>query len=1824
MNEMNGRANGRSNKTRITRTFHLAPTTRAIRAALAISMTVLALSGSGLALAGTCTNDVATNTVSCDGAFTNLPGGNFIPVADLTLILGDSAPTSVTPAAGTVGVEASWGGNVGVVSNAAITTAGADGVHEYGSTSANFTNTGSITTNVSAPGAIAADIIAYGDVTVVNNGPINAYSTGVYDVTAVSAYSIHGKVSVDNQSAGTITATAQDGNAIALYASSYGDNIVTNEGTITASTVNGVAVGVLALAYKGNASVTNSGSISATSTNYQALGLVASSSYGSATVANSGTVSATGGQDQSIGIDASSALGSSISNSGHVYATSIYGESAGIDAQSATGTASISNSGSISSISSSQYQTAFGAIATSVAGDASVTNYGSVSAKNHVGLAVGLAAYSAIGSTIANSGYVLAGAYQGNAIGVMASASNGDVNVTNGSAGFIRTVAETIGYSNGIVANAANGNINVINDGTIYAATLHGTGTGILARASGDIYVANNGTINANGVYYGSARGIDVKSTTGAVSVVNTGSVNGFEVPRIGPLLSTVVDGIKAVGYTGVSVVNSGYSRAYGAWTANGIATGSYGGTSITNTSAGHIVAKGLRATGIFAIESPSSSSTYGVGTLTIDNAGKIQVNQAGDCDCNFIEAGTGIYALSQFGGDISVTNSGSIGINTERGGYGIWAYGFIGETAMSNSGSISISAGTLLRQIGEYTHSAYGGASATNSGDITIVAAPFAGNNYTGAVSYGMKGVSGRPGSNVNHGGGDTDLVNTGTIEISSPVGYGMWSKSSYGQALAYNSGAITVNDGFVGGGMSAGAGNPIVSGAGSVLVENKGSVSVTAPGNAFGLRAYSAGFGYAPGIDLAIDNSGYVGASSQKRSQGILAFSFHDDALAINNSGTIKATTTISDRTSYYAGNLGIALGIHATDYAGGATITNSGSITAATTENAQRPGAAAGIFTNNGYAGYYHSTYGNTAISNTGSISASLVSSNATQAYRSPQYVAQLAYGPSNTATGILSAITYGDIAITNAGSISSSAKSDHYAGGGTANSTTTANGISVVDLVGNSHTRTYNLGDIAITNAAGGSIAAYSESSYAAGDTAVATGISARVAVGSYGTSLVSAGHGIAIDNAGQISATAVIANDPTGLATATGISAFNGSTAGYANVTNSGNVFAKATTTGVATATGIAATGYAVTAALGTGGYVGATATGTSGAATGLSASGNSVTASNAGAINATFNGAGGKAYGANLTSAGDLSFTNSGQIFATNVDDAVGVQLNSATSTTLVNSGLISAVSSAGSSIAVRSGASSDTIQNTGVINGALVTGDGNDTLTNSVGGVWNALGTSTDFGTGDDTITNAGTINLHNSAITLGTDPAGNVFTNSGTVTSLGNNTIDMGSANPNPFTNTGAVEMRNGIAGDALTLTGDWAGSGQLGLDVSGLHGTSDKLHIVGNVAGGSVTAVNLNLLDLPTTATSSVPVVDVTGDSTAGSFVLGDVHFDTAKSFLVVQGVDLTSVIDASNATPDVFSVGVAVTGVTDSGALAASFVPGVQSLMASEVGTWRQRMGVLNPTARGSVGLWTRAFSDSGTVNPSHIASNFGKGGNFSFDQTNSGEEIGADFAITDGFSAGLMLGKAQASQHLDNGGVGQNKISGDTRGIYATWMATNGFYLDGSYRTMSFDARLDSQAGESRSTGKADAFNVEVGQSWTIGDGFKLVPQIQYTRTTVKKADTLTGALAGFTPQGGTSSRGRAGVALSKDITNGGTVWTPYASLSAVREFDGRNDFVIDNTFTGSTDTKGTSALVEGGLSVKTGKLEVFGGVNWQDGAALKGFAGGQVGLRYNW
>src|SRR6478735_2847846 len=128
---MNRKKNGSATKNRSYRKIKLAPTTRAIRSALALSAAMLALSGTGAALAGTCSISDPLE-VTCTGDFTN-DVANDVPalaqVPDLTLILDED--TTVNPGAGDNGITSDWGGDPIVISYAEINVIDAIGIYVY-------------------------------------------------------------------------------------------------------------------------------------------------------------------------------------------------------------------------------------------------------------------------------------------------------------------------------------------------------------------------------------------------------------------------------------------------------------------------------------------------------------------------------------------------------------------------------------------------------------------------------------------------------------------------------------------------------------------------------------------------------------------------------------------------------------------------------------------------------------------------------------------------------------------------------------------------------------------------------------------------------------------------------------------------------------------------------------------------------------------------------------------------------------------------------------------------------------------------------------------------------------------------------------------------------------------------------------------------------------------------------------------------------------------------------------------------------------------------------------------------------------------------------------------------------------------------------------------------------------------------------------------------------------------------------------------------------------------------------------------------------------
>ena len=553
----------------------------------------------------------------------------------------------------------------------------------------------------------------------------------------------------------------------------------------------------------------------------------------------------------------------------------------------------------------------------------------------------------------------------------------------------------------------------------------------------------------------------------------------------------------------------------------------------------------------------------------------------------------------------------------------------------------------------------------------------------------------------------------------------------------------------------------------------------------------------------------------------------------------------------------------------------------------------------------------------------------------------------------------------------------------------------------------------------------------------------------------------------------------------------------------------------------------------------------------------------SATLDNSGVIVATAYGAEASATGAFLSATGDAIVHNTGTIAAFGDGERI-------------------AISVADDAHAV--------ISNGGVLVGAIRTGALDDAFNNAAGGAWRVVGES-DFGAGANRFTNAGMMQVEGDAsLLLG---ASNILRNDGTL---------------------GFID---GDTDDALTLVGDLAGNGRLAFDVDGITGAHDALNVQGNVAAGTQQLVDVALIAMPTSTNTEIQLVSVTGDADAQAFALGRVT-QAADGFLSMA-FQLGSHVDASNATPDLITLGVQVDGLNAMGTLGTALAPGVQALVETQVGTWRERMGVVRP-GPGVLAPFVRWFSDSGDIDGTHAGLVPTQGD--AFHQSTTGWEAGLEARPVETVAVGALVAVSDATQRLDAGG--EDRMDATTFGLFATWMPSDAAYVDASYRWIGVDAELRAASGVHESSASAQAFNVEGGYAWTMGNGLRLMPQLQYTWTRIADLAPLDGAQSTFTADGSDVSRWRAGVLADTAIERNGVVWTPYASLNAVHVSGAEFDYAVNDAFAGVVDTNGTSALVEGGLGFQQGAWSVTGGLHWLDGGSRDGAFGGQVVLRRRW
>nr|WP_281421889.1 autotransporter outer membrane beta-barrel domain-containing protein [Stakelama flava] len=405
---------------------------------------------------------------------------------------------------------------------------------------------------------------------------------------------------------------------------------------------------------------------------------------------------------------------------------------------------------------------------------------------------------------------------------------------------------------------------------------------------------------------------------------------------------------------------------------------------------------------------------------------------------------------------------------------------------------------------------------------------------------------------------------------------------------------------------------------------------------------------------------------------------------------------------------------------------------------------------------------------------------------------------------------------------------------------------------------------------------------------------------------------------------------------------------------------------------------------------------------------------------------------------------------------------------------------------------------------------------------------------------------------------------------------------------------TNTGLIDMRNGHTGDVLTLSGDFAGSGNstLGIDVEPTTdgGTSDRL-VVAGAATGSTTIVADALSAAPGSLINGALVVDAGAGTSADAFTLPatsvglidySLAYDATGNDFRLYGTPNGSAYAQTSAVEgarELFFHGTSIIGshLDQLGDLA-------QDGATSADGTQRSRAlwGILyGRTDHRDRDVATTLYNVPVSFDLGYRQDMFGA--QIGYDFGGVGLQDGMVFGVTAGYSNSTLSFTGSADRmHFDaaNAGAYFRVNSGM---LFASGIAKYERYWITSYnRTIAYDVDFNGNGygGKLRAGARLGS------------DGFFAEPAIsmEYVKTDL---DSLTALGSTFDYDSSDGFRGKAGLRVGTVINRTATVMRVYAGGAAVKEWKGRDDVTFSNngqSIALRTDRLGTYGEFKAGFS----------------------------------
>lgn len=454
------------------------------------------------------------------------------------------------------------------------------------------------------------------------------------------------------------------------------------------------------------------------------------------------------------------------------------------------------------------------------------------------------------------------------------------------------------------------------------------------------------------------------------------------------------------------------------------------------------------------------------------------------------------------------------------------------------------------------------------------------------------------------------------------------------------------------------------------------------------------------------------------------------------------------------------------------------------------------------------------------------------------------------------------------------------------------------------------------------------------------------------------------------------------------------------------------------------------------------------------------------------------------------------------------------------------------------------------TILSGGTLRGRVSLTGGADRINNS--GTFDAIGTSF-FGAGADRFENnaGGTVQSANGAA---------VF------------------AGLETFNNRGTIDMRDGAAGDSLSLGSyDGAGAALLGLDVDFAAGTADRL-----VAGAATGATLIELHGVGGGFTSGILIVDAGAGTSPTAFALApgtsnaylrrDLRFDSASNdFFLTQGP------------------GAAVFETARFGAIATSLWYESGDAVAAQLDTQRD-----GSRGRG-VALWLQGWTGERERSGTQTLAGAGTF-DVSFEQEFQGLQGGLDFQ-----SGSAVFGITGGAGRSDAAFLSGNPVDMKVKnvGLYAQVRAGPLFFNALAKRDW---AELEIAPGAGLGAEfDADLFGVQLNTGLRLKLGAVFAEPSVGLSWVQADLDSFDSGPATIDPGDVDSLRARAGLRVGAKLPLGGGALHPFAAVNVYEELGGDNetDFTLGETLRLLDEPAGTRSQGAAGVSFASGGFEAF-------------------------